>query len=62
MTEIIIRAETAADLPAISRVNEASFGRPNEANLVDNLRQGEGVAASLVAVYQEQLVLSPLRF
>lgn len=56
MTEIIIRAETAADLPAIRRVNEASFGRPNEANLVDNLRQGEGVATSLVAVYQEQIV------
>ncbi len=56
MTDIIIRAETAADLPAIRQVNTAAFDQPDEANLVDALRREAGVTASLVAVYQEQIV------
>jgi putative acetyltransferase len=54
--EIYIRAEETADLPAIYQVNEAAFGRPDEANLVDALRQNDGIVASLVAVYRQKIV------
>jgi putative acetyltransferase len=54
--EIIIRAEETADMPAIYQVNEAAFGRPDEANLVDALRQNDGIVASLVAVYRQKIV------
>ncbi|WP_245553043.1 GNAT family N-acetyltransferase [Nocardia veterana] len=32
------RAETAADIPAVHMLNTAAFGRPDEADLVDALR------------------------
>jgi putative acetyltransferase len=54
--EIYIRAEETADIPAIYQVNEAAFGRPDEANLVDALRQNDGIVASLVAVYRQKIV------
>ena len=44
-----IRRETAADFTAIYSVNERAFGRPNEANLVDKLREKDKVTLSLVA-------------
>jgi predicted N-acetyltransferase YhbS len=34
MTDIMIRAETAADLPAIRGVNAAAFGQPHWANIL----------------------------
>ena len=46
---IIIRAETAADLDAIRHVNRLAFGQDDEARLVDALRDGGYVRASLVA-------------
>jgi putative acetyltransferase len=54
--ESIIRAEETADIPTIWQVNEAAFGRAAEANLVDALRQGNGIVASLVAVCQQKIV------
>jgi len=54
--EIYIRAEETADVPAIYQVNEAAFGRPDEANLVDALRLNDGIVASLVAVCRQTIV------
>ena len=53
---IVIRAETAGDVPAIHEVNVAAFGRPNEAELVDKLRQRVAFTLSLVAEMAGQVV------
>lgn len=44
-----VRAETPADRAAIRKVNEAAFGRPDEASLVDALRDAGALLVSLVA-------------
>jgi putative acetyltransferase len=46
---INIRAEGPPDLAAIRFVNEAAFGEPSEADLVDQLRAGNYALLSLVA-------------
>lgn len=46
---IRIRPESEADRRDIRLVNEAAFGRPAEANLVEALRARSAVVASLVA-------------
>lgn len=46
---MIIRAERADDYLAIRQVNEAAFGGPDEARLVDALRADSAVLVSLVA-------------
>lgn len=46
---MIIRPERADDEASIRRVNEAAFGRPDEAVLVDGLRGSGAVICSLVA-------------
>lgn len=46
---LIIRRETESDLPAIYHVNESAFGRPNEAKLVNALRETVTPFLSLVA-------------
>lgn len=46
---VVIRPETAADHPAIRDVNRLAFGRDDEANLVDALRDGGHVRFSLAA-------------
>ena len=51
-----IRAETAADLDAIRHVNRLAFGQHDEARLVDALRDGGYVRASLVAEKDGQVV------
>lgn len=43
------RHERGADTPAIRGVHEAAFGRADEADLVDALRRGGGLAVSVVA-------------
>jgi putative acetyltransferase len=53
---ITIRAENAEDIPAVRRVNELAFGRPNEAALVDALRAAANPQVSLVAVENGQVV------
>lgn len=46
---VIIRAETAADREAVRGVNESAFGRREEADLVDALRERASPRISLVA-------------
>jgi putative acetyltransferase len=52
----LIRPETTADHDAIRHVNRLAFGQDDEARLVDALREGGHVRASLVAVKEEQVV------
>ncbi|HEU4334620.1 MAG TPA: N-acetyltransferase [Candidatus Eisenbacteria bacterium] len=54
--EVLIREETPEDIPAIHEVNEAAFGRPDEALLVDRLRANGAVLLSLVAIAGERVV------
>jgi putative acetyltransferase len=51
-----IREEEPADVDAIQSVNEAAFGRPDEARLVARLRAQGGVLLSLVAVVNGRVV------
>lgn len=44
-----VRPEVPADAGAVRRVNEAAFGRPGEADLVDALRRDAAGLVSLVA-------------
>ena len=53
---ITVRAETVGDIPAVRRVNELAFGRPDEADLVDALRAAARPHISLVAVSHGQVV------
>ena len=53
---ILIRAETAEDRALVRRVNELAFGRPNEANLVDALREKARPYISLVAIVDDEVV------
>lgn len=46
---LIIRAETAADREAVRVINESAFGRREEADLVDALRERASPRISLVA-------------
>jgi hypothetical protein len=52
---INIREEQPEDIAAIRRVNLESFGRPQEANLVEMLRTNGGILLSLVATYDGQV-------
>lgn len=47
---VTVRAENLEDIAAVRRVNELAFGQPNEASLVDVLRNGAHPYISLVAV------------
>ncbi len=53
---VVIRSETTADLEAIRHVNRLAFGQDTEARLVDALRDGSYVRASLVAEKDAQVV------
>src|SRR5262245_49206861 len=53
---LIIRAETTEDIPVIHHIHTAAFGRPNEADLVDRLRNHQALTISLVAVKDGHLV------
>ena len=55
MTSIMIRPETARDAEQVRVVNERAFGRPNEAAIVDAVRDTPD-AISLVAVDGERVV------
>lgn len=52
----MIREERPQDHGAIYQINLAAFGRPDEANLVDELRAGGAVLVSLVAEIDTQPV------
>lgn len=51
-----IRLETDADIPLIHSVVLAAFGSPNEAMLVDRLRQAKAAPISLVAEMEGKIV------
>ncbi len=51
-----IRPERPADRAAIHRVHSAAFGRPDEADLVDNLRANGKLTLSLVAVSEGEVL------
>lgn len=53
---IIVREERPSDRAAIRYVNEQAFGRRDEADLVDALRQQNVITLSLVAVIDDTLV------
>jgi putative acetyltransferase len=61
---IAIRAEQPEDIAAIRAVNQAAFGRPDEAAIVDVVRAACPDAVSLVAVDDDRIVghifLSPV--
>jgi putative acetyltransferase len=61
---LTLRCETPEDIPAIHHIHTAAFGRLNEADLVDALRQHNALTISLVAVQDGRLVghiaLSPV--
>ena len=46
---ILVRPELAPDHAAVAAVNEAAFGQPDEARLVDRLRGDLASSISLVA-------------
>jgi putative acetyltransferase len=53
---IHIRGERKEDFEGVRRVNEAAFGQPAEADLVDALRSGGAATVSLVAEVKGQIV------
>jgi putative acetyltransferase len=53
---MMIRKEKAKDIPGIFKINEAAFGRPEEALLVDRLRAMKAIIHSLVAMKDGRLV------
>jgi putative acetyltransferase len=52
----VIRSETTADEAAIRQINEAAFGQPLEAELVDALREVAEPFLSLVAEVEGRVV------
>lgn len=60
---VTVRAETSADRDAVRAVNEAAFGRPEEARLVDALRvRAARPIASLVATDERAQVVGHILF
>lgn len=53
---LIIRAEKEEDYGGVYEVNEQAFGRPDEANLVDRLREANAVTLSLVGVLDGRII------
>jgi putative acetyltransferase len=54
--DVIVREEQPEDISAIRAVNEKAFGQPQEASVVDKLRQNCPGVLSLVAVIGDQVV------
>jgi putative acetyltransferase len=52
---VVIRSEDTHDRAAVRAINEAAFGRPDEADLVESLRAEGVVVASLVAEREKQI-------
>jgi putative acetyltransferase len=53
---MIIRPEQPADIDAIYQVVELAFGRPDEAVLVNTLRENNKFTLSLVAIIDDRVV------
>jgi putative acetyltransferase len=58
MTALVLRSERAGDIVAIREVDTVAFGQPNEARLVDELRNSEAFISelSIVAVAADCIV------
>jgi putative acetyltransferase len=56
VNNVTCRREHAADRSAIQIVNEAAFGRPDEADLIERLRTEGAILASFVAELDNQIV------
>ena len=54
--ELHIRDERPADREAVRKVNDAAFGHPDEADLVEKLHKEGAVLLSLVADFDELVV------
>jgi putative acetyltransferase len=54
--DVVVRRESADDISAVRAVNEAAFGRAEEADLVDRLRNEGAVLASFVAEQNGRVV------
>jgi len=58
-TNVIVRCENAEDTrerSVVRSINEAAFGRPDEADLIDGLRTDGAVLLSLVAELEQRIV------
>jgi putative acetyltransferase len=53
---VLSRDERPLDREQVRKVNEAAFGRPDEADLIDRLQAGGAVLLSLVAEVNGQIV------
>lgn len=53
---VVIRTEQPGDRAAVRKVNEAAFGQPDEADLVERLREEGVVLLSLVAEFDSEIV------
>jgi putative acetyltransferase len=53
---LLIRSERALDKDQVRKVNEAAFGRPDEADLIDRLRVEGAVLLSLVAEVDGEII------
>jgi putative acetyltransferase len=53
---ITIRQEQPGDIATVRAINEAAFGQPGEADIVDSLRAACADALSLVAVEDDRVV------
>lgn len=53
---MLIRSELPGDIPSIHRVNEEAFGRPEEALLVDRLRDRKAIILSLAAIEEGDVI------
>lgn len=56
MSDVTIRREGKADLPAIDQVNREAFGQEDEAIIVRAVREGDEPTVSLVAVTDGKVV------
>lgn len=54
--EVMVRPEAAGDYAAIRALNEAAFGRGDEADLIDRLRRDGAVLAAFAAELDRQIV------
>jgi putative acetyltransferase len=54
--DVIIRRENPDERGAVRSLDEAAFGRPDEADLVDRLRTENAVLASFVAEWEKRIV------
>ncbi len=62
---VTVRPEQPEDIPAVRRVNEAAFGQPDEAELVDRLRAQTdylGLVATLDGEVVGHIAFTPVTF